>query len=210
MYKFNKTIAVTGGIGSGKSTVCKIIRENGFKVIDTDEITRKLRKPGGKAYLELIKLFGKDIIQKDKRLNRNKIKQKILSNPSLKKELENLLHPLVLKEVEKEIQLIRRKNYNKYIFVEVPLLFEARWDKFFPHILLIKAPIEKRIERVKQTRNMNSYQILSFIKSQLPDHEKEKRSTWIINNDKSLEELKTQVKTFLKELESTYESDISR
>jgi len=210
MYKFNKTIAVTGGIGSGKSTVCKIIKENGFKVINTDKITKKLSEPGGRGYFKLIKLFGKDIVQKDKRLDRDKIKQKILSNPSLKKELENLLHPIILKEVEKEIQLLRSKNYDKYIFVEVPLLFEAGWDKFFSHIILVKAPIKKRIERIKRTRNMNSYQILSFIKSQLPDHEKEKKATWIINNDKSLEELKTQVKKFLKDLESKYESDISR
>jgi len=209
MYKFNKTIAITGGIGSGKSTVCKIIRENGFKVIDTDEITRKLSEPNGDAYLKLVKLFGKDIVQKDKRLDRNKIKQKILSNPSLKKALEDILHPLVLKEVEKEIKILNDRNYNRYIFVEVPLLFEAGWDKFFPYIILVKAPIKKRIERIKQTRDMNSYQILYFIKSQLPDHEKEKRSTWIINNDKS-EELKTQVKKLLKELESKYASNISR
>ncbi len=202
MHNFDKTIAITGGIGSGKSTVCRIIKENGFHVIDTDEITQKLSEPKGLAYSQLIKLFGKDIIKKDKQIDKTKIKQQILLNPSLKKRLEDILHPLVLKEVEKEIKTIRNKNYKKYIFVEVPLLFEAGWNKFFPKILLVKAPIQKRIERIKQTRNMNSKQVLFFIESQLPDHEKEKYSTWTINNDKGLEELKTEVKKFLKELES--------
>ncbi len=202
MKRFEKTIAVTGGIGSGKSTACKILKENGFYIIDTDEITREISQPNGSAYTKIIKLFGPSILLKDKTLNKDKIKELILANPPLKNKLEDILHPLILNEVKRKIQALRENDYDSYIFVEVPLLFEAGWDKFFPHVLLVTAPIKKRIERIKQYRNMSSSKALSFIKSQLPDEKKKKLSTWIITNDKDIQTLKHKIKKFLKELES--------
>ncbi len=182
-------IAVSGGIGSGKSTVCDYLREKGYDVFDCDACNRKLLEEGQEGYLKVREAFP-DCFRGDV-LDKKELSKKIFEDPKEKERLEAIMHPLILKEMD------RRKD--DPLFAEVPLLFEAGWDRYFDTNLLVVSRQSIALERLKE-RGVSPADARRRLKSQMSVREKIKRADKIIYNNGSLQDLHVLVDEWLGEL----------
>ena len=191
-----KKIGITGGIATGKSTFLKLIKDLGFSVFSCDEVIKELyQKPA--IQKEIIKIFGKEILKDVGILDKKKILEKILSKERLKKELEELLHPLVKKELLEFFKKGEEKR-EKIVFAEVPLLFEIGWEELFDEIWVITCSEEVQKQRISERKEVSDL-LIKLAEKQLPLKEKEKRAHKIFSSEKTLEELKEELKKILRE-----------
>lgn len=186
-----KRIGITGSIATGKTTFLGLLKEMGFLTFSCDEVIKQLYKDP-EITKKVRELFGLG-----SELDRIKILEAIVSDPDLKKRLEELFHPKVKDQMFKFFKEAEEKG-EKVIFVEVPLLFECGWEKYFDEVWVItcsKTTQEKRIrERFPYFSLMMKLRDL-----QIPLEEKEKRAHRVFSSDSSIEELKEELKTCLKE-----------
>lgn len=190
-----KKVAITGGIATGKSTFLNILKKLGFSCISCDEIVKNLYQKR-EIQEKIKKLFRKSIYQEGGSLNRELILEKILLNPELKRELENIFHPEVLKEVLAFFRKAEVKG-EKICFVEVPLLFEASWEKYFDEIWVIVCSEETQKERIERLKRPELFIELS--KLQIPLKEKEKRAHRVFSSEIPKEKLEELLRDFLGE-----------
>ena len=189
-----KKIAITGSLGTGKSTILKILQNLGFSTFSCDEVVKNLYK-NLDIQKKIIEIFGKEILSIDGKLNKRKILEKILENNKLKEKLESLFHPLVK---EKLLEFIRERKEEKIIFAEVPLLFEAGWEDLFDEIWVITCSPLTQKERILK-KGLEEKLGEKLLKLQLSLKEKEKKAHKIIFSEKSFEELEKEIKEMLKE-----------
>ena len=182
-------IAVSGSIGSGKSTVAAYIREKGYDVFDCDEVNRKLLEKGEEGYREVQKAFP--MCFDEESLNKEKLSAIVFADEEKKKQLEAIMHPLILK------RLFERKD--DPLLAEVPLLFEAGWEKYFDTSLLVVTDEDLLIERLI-LRGLSKEEAAARLKSQMSVAEKIKRADKIIYNNGSLDDLYRLVDDWLEEI----------
>lgn len=173
-------IGLTGGIGSGKSTVSDTLRKHGCVVLDADAIYKELTEKGMPLLLELQKEFG-DILTSDGELDRKKLSKVALGNPRL----NEITHKAIKEEIEKRV----KESNAKDVYLDIPLLFESGNEKNVDKIWTVVAPLEDRIKRVVERDGLDKEEILKRISLQVSDEEKIKKSDLVISNDGSLEEL---------------------
>jgi len=182
-------VGLTGGIGSGKSTVAALFAEKNVPIIDTDVIARELTQPGQHAYQEIIHHFTHQILQKDKTIDRSKLRHIIFTHDSERHWLERLLHPLIREEMK------RQTNFHQtpYCIIVIPLLTESTPDPIIQRILVVDTTEELQKSRVEE-RDRISADILSRILDSQSSREKRlKKADDVITNTGHLEELKAQV-----------------
>jgi dephospho-CoA kinase len=183
------TIALTGGIGSGKTTACNYFQELGVPVIMTDKVSRILVEPGTKAFNKIVSRFGEDILNQDLTLNRRQLRQIIFSSKTDQAWLENLLHPLIKAEIIKEISLL---DYH-YCIVEIPLLVDPEFVKIFDRILLIDCEEYLQRSRAVIRDNCSVEELDKIIQTQPSRLQRQKICDDIIVNDFDLEHLAASV-----------------
>jgi len=189
-----KKIAITGSLGTGKSTILKILQNLGFSTFSCDEVVKNLYKDPD-IQKKIIEIFGKEILSIDGKLNKKKILEKILEDNKLKEKLESLFHPLVK---EKLLEFIRERKKEKIIFAEVPLLFEVGWEDLFDEIWVITCSPLTQKERILK-KGLEEKLGEKLLKLQLSLKEKEKKAHKIIFSEKSFEDLEKEIKEMLKE-----------
>ena len=173
-----KSIGITGGIGSGKSMVCKILEVLGYPVFYADQEAKKSMVQDNLLKEQIISLLGSDSYQ-DKELNRPFIAEKIFGNTDLKHKMDQLVHPAVFRSFESW----KSKQTSPFIFNESALLFETGSYKRFNATVLVTADKETRIERVMKRDGVTRDQVISRMENQLSDAEKQKLCTCqIVNN----------------------------
>jgi dephospho-CoA kinase len=182
-------IGLTGGIGSGKSTVCKIFSEFGVPVIDADIIAHNLVRPGMPALEEIAKTFGKELISNDGTLDRKKIRDQIFANDTERKKLEDILHPAVYKEISVQVENIN----SKYCIISIPLLIETDASDTVDRILVIDVPRELQLQRASNRDKTNRSDIESIIDSQISREDRLAAADDIVNNDGNIENLHRQI-----------------
>lgn len=182
-------IGLTGGIGSGKSTVCKIFSEFGVPVIDADIIAHSLVRPGMPALEEIAKTFGKELISNDGTLDRKKIRDLIFTNETERKKLEDILHPAVYKEISVQVENIN----SKYCIISIPLLIETDASDTVDRILVIDVPRELQLQRASNRDKTNKNIIESIIDSQISREDRLAAADDIVNNDGNIENLHRQI-----------------
>lgn len=201
-------IGLTGGIGTGKSTVSQILREKKFPVIDLDTISHEVIKIP-KVIEKIVENFGKEVLENSGnfenennaiRISREKLGKIIFENKEKRLLLNSIMHPEILHVMREQIS--KYKKNNKIIFVEIQLLFEVQWEKEFDYILLISAKKSTQIRRILERDKRSENNALNIINSQLPLDEKKKRSDFVIENDGNIEELKEKIDKFLEYLET--------
>jgi len=183
-------IGLTGGIGSGKSTITDLFSQYNIPIIDADTIAHQLVAPGQPVLKQLGHTFGSSIINKDNSLNRAKLKDLIFSDPAKKTQLETILHPLIFQQMQLECD----KQNSVYSVLSIPLLIETKMTAFVDQILVVDCPVETQIIRVKQRDQLSTEQILSIIASQTPRKTRLSYADDIIDNSNSTTQLAEQVK----------------
>lgn len=177
-------VALTGGIGSGKSTVGQIFADLGAVVVDSDQLARDVVERGSKGFDFIVAEFGDEIL-KNGDLNRAVLASIIFKEPSKRAKLEEILHPLI-RELFAEI--VRSASKDAIIINQIPLLVESNFDYKFDHVITVSAPDQIRIQRLLK-RGLSGTQIEQRIKSQATDAEREAISDTVLINDKSEVEL---------------------
>ncbi len=182
-------IGLTGGIGSGKTTVANLFAKKGIAIIDTDEIARQVVNKGTKAYNEIVKKFGKEILIEDESLNRAKLREIIFNNPKDKLWLENLLHPMIRDESNK--QALAAKS--PYSIIVIPLLAETEPNPVINRVLLVDATTEEQEKRSQKRDKLSKDKINAIIESQATRDQRIKIADDIINNLGNINDLIPQV-----------------
>ncbi len=191
-----RTIGLTGGIGSGKSTVSRILTQNKeFGLIDADSISRGLTAPNGLAIPLIRDHFGEAYIKPDQSLDRDKMRNLVFTNPEAKRSLESIIHPKVLEKIEHDLQTMAQDGF-KTVFLDIPLLVEsrARWRDRLDAILVIDCSEQTQVQRVMSRSNLERATVLKIIASQASRELRNSIADWVILNDGiSLEELQLRV-----------------
>ncbi len=186
-----KTIAVTGSIGSGKSQVIKILAQK-YQVIDCDQIAYELMQEGEAGHLAVKEAFSDLLIQDQ--LDRSRLAQHVFNHDEDLKRLEGILHPLILEEVLKRLETYQNE---KYVFVEVPLLFEVDWQKYFDLSVVVYTKKKILYHRLQALRQMSKQDVDQRLSKQLPVEKKRKLADYVINNDDTLQTLNIKVWEFV-------------
>ena len=139
-------IGVTGGIASGKSNVCNVIKELGYPVIDCDKITKELSEINKPIYNAILNNFGNDFLLEDDNLDKKKISKLVFSDPSKKMILDSITHPIIKDEVLRQLSLYE----SGLVFVEIPLLYEAKFDSICDKVICVFLSKKKQVERLIQ------------------------------------------------------------
>lgn len=181
-------IGLTGGIGSGKSTVADLFRQQGVPVIDTDEISRQLVEPGQLALDEIVSIFG-DILTTDGQLDRVKLRKIIFEAPGEREKLEQILHPKIQSEVKKQLA----DTTSPYVIIVVPLLTEKGKYSFINRVLVIDCDEQLQLQRAMKRDNQDDQQIESIIKSQASRQQRLAIADDVICNESGLTELQTEI-----------------
>lgn len=193
-------IAITGGLSTGKSTVSEIISKNGYPIINTDNLAKKLVTQSKKIQEQIIKNFGNNSIDENGNLNSLVLSKLVFGEKKENKKnlelLNSIIHPPVIDEMIKEIEELANKNY-KIIFVESALIFEANLEDGFDYIIVVDAPLEKRIEWFKKRTNLTEKEFFDIQNSQLSQEFKKNNADFVIENYKTTEELEKSVYTLL-------------
>ncbi len=195
----HRLIAVTGGIGSGKSAVGKILKTAGYAIIDADLLAHEAFVRS--HIIQRVKsVFGNESYSSDGSLNRDCIREAIFRDAGLRKVLESIIHPEVQAILLERVTAIAPTSRDAWVFYEFALLFETKREKDFDAILLVCASESVRIERVTQTRALTVAQVKAVMASQIPDAQKCKRAHVIVNNDGSTNELSVELNKALEVL----------
>jgi dephospho-CoA kinase len=193
-------IGLTGGIGSGKSTVAAYLQKLGAPVIDADKVGHEIYLPGTPAYEEVVAEFGRDILAPDGTIDRQRLGAIVFADRAALKRLEAIVQPRIFEEVLARIAKMRADGVTIPIVVEAAIMLEARWGGTFDQIWLVVAPREQVVRRIQLQRGLNPQQIEARIQSQMSEEERRKRATVIIENNGTLEELFAKVRALWDEL----------
>ncbi len=185
-------VALTGGIGSGKSLVGEILEELGALVIDSDQLAREVIERGSPGYEEVVTAFG-DSILSEGQIDRSKLAAVVFKESDLRKKLESIIHPLVREAAEK---LAKKLPRGAILINQIPLLVESDGAKRFDYVVTVSADEEIRRERLR-LRGLKDYEITQRIAAQVSDSQREKIANYIIRNDGSIDELTRAVEALM-------------
>jgi dephospho-CoA kinase len=192
-----RIVAITGGIGSGKSAVGNMLAGRGFTVIDTDRIAHDLTAAGLPAVREIAGALGEGVLTPDGGLDRKKVADIIFSNTEKRKALEAILHPVILDESRRQAQ----ESDRRWVFLLIPLLFETDRETTVDRIWLCFAPVEVRISRAAERDGVSRDDIEARIRAQIPDETKLERVDFVLDTSLPLSEVEAQVDEALMTLE---------
>jgi dephospho-CoA kinase len=185
-------LGLTGGIGSGKSSVANFLAKKGAAIIDTDQIAHQITGPDGLAIGAILQEFGAGFIASDGSLNRSKMRELVFSNPSAKRSLETITHPLIRQETLIQAKKAIDRSVPYIVFV-VPLLLESgTWTENLDHIAVVDCPDELRIQRVMQRSKLDRATILGIMANQAGREDRLAIANTILNNDGDLSSLEAQ------------------
>lgn len=190
---FKNAIALTGGISTGKSTVCNLLKLHGFLIIDADKIAHKLLDENS---IKIEEMFGKQYVENGKVL-RKELGKIIFSNEENKLKLEALLHPLIKLEIIKEAKICEEQN--KPYFIDIPLFFE-KMHYPISRSIVVYTPKDLQVERLQKRDNISKEEALLKISNQMDIEKKKELSTYIIDNSQNLKHLQEEVEKLIGEI----------
>ncbi len=185
-------IGLTGGIGSGKSTVAKMLAELGADVIDTDKVGHDVYRPGTDGFRQVTAAFGPDIVAPGGAIDRRALAAKVFADPDALARLNAIVHPLIGLAVRDWLQRAQAEPATTPIVVEAPVLMEAGW-RFFDEIWVVVVEPETAVARVTGSRDMTADEVRRRIAAQMSNAERERLADRVIRNDGDLAELRAQV-----------------
>lgn len=188
-------VALTGGIGSGKTTVSDLFGEFGADVVDTDEISRTLTTSGQPAVAQIAKRFGKDVVLPDGSLNRVRMREIAFEDEHARLALENILHPLIGAEVRRRLSV----SIWPYALVVIPLLSESRGHEYASRIAVVDCSEEQQIARVMKRSKFSRDEVLAIMAAQTSRKDRLAIADDVIDNEGSSDELHSKVESLHRE-----------
>jgi dephospho-CoA kinase len=194
-----RKIALTGGAGSGKSTVARMFKELGAPVVDADAAARDAVRPGEPAWEELRRTFGPEFFQENGELDRGKMARVAFSDPEARQKLNAILHPEIARLIQERLQQLEDAGVEVAV-VEVPLLFEAGLQNAYDRIIVVYADMAQQMQRLKARDVRDLQEIDGILAAQWPLSEKRRLAHYVIDNRGSLEDTKKQVENICRDL----------
>ena len=189
-----KIIGLTGGIGSGKTSVAAKLRALGARVFDADEAAKKAVLPGTEGFLKVVETFGPQIVDADGKLNRMALAEIVFNDKAALKRLEEIIHSYVWQETDKFLSECQQSGERAAV-LDIPLLIECGWHQKVDEVWLVVLPVEKQIMRTMKRSGMTAEAVQARIAAQMPLEEKKKYATLVIDNSGAWEETEKQVIT---------------
>jgi len=197
-----KLVGLTGGIASGKSTVAKILAELGAAIVDADVLSREVVAPGHDGWKEIVATFGREVLQADQNLDRQKLRTLIFNNPAARKQLEAIIHPRVRALAEQRIREHGEAGYAVVVY-EVPLLFEGNLQEWLRPVILVASNVDLQRQRLQRRDGLDATAAQKHIDAQMSLEDKRKLADYVIENDGSLADLESQVRSVLAKIQAT-------
>ena len=195
-------VAITGNIGSGKSSFCNFLEEENFSVIKADDISKNLLANDAKIRKEITENFGSAAYLGDK-VNKQYLAEKVFSDQSSLNKINSILHPQVIKKIE--LQMNDVLKYSKIVFVEAALIYEANMEKLFDYVVLVSSEKELRLKRKQESEKYTGEEFNKREENQIDEDEKKKQADFIFTNNGTLQELKTKSKVLINVLNGLLE-----
>ena len=194
-------IGLTGSIATGKSTVTNMLKELGAFVIDCDKTARDVVAPGTRGLAKIEAAFGKDAIGADGSMDRVYIGDLVFRNPEMKKRLENILFPLIFEALDAELLRLEREGAMPVVFLDMPLLYEVKYDSYVDEVWLVYVPFEVQLSRLMKRNGYTKEEALLRIHSQISVDKKKSLAQQVIDNSGTLEDTKEQVRSLWERLQ---------
>lgn len=188
-YKNPLLVGVTGGIGSGQSTVCDFLKKRRCKVINADIKAKEVIQKNRGLQADLKKTFGNDIFGKNGKLNNRRLAELAFSNEAETQKLNQLVHPRMVENLVEEMERARFSGNFQIIVIDAALIYEICIERMFDQIIVVDAPMPERMRRVKERDGMTQRQFKDRADKQIPLSEKVKWADFVIKNNDSLESL---------------------
>jgi len=183
-------IGLTGGIGSGKTTVAKLFASRGVPVVDTDAIARELVRPGQPALREVVAHFGQDVLNDSGHLDRARLRRRVFANATERKALESILHPRIRATVTARVAALD----SPYCIIVVPLLVESGYEeKMVDRVLVVDCPEDQQISRVAARSQLSERQIRDIMEAQATRAERLQHADDVVVNDRDVASLEAEV-----------------
>jgi dephospho-CoA kinase len=195
------SVALTGGIGTGKSEVLRVWGQAGVPVISADELSRRAVDPGSEGLADVRRAFGDDVVAPDGRLDRVRMRDRIFQDEGARRRLEDLLHPRIGALREQWI-VARAAEGHPLVVSEIPLLYEARLQSAFEVVVVVDAPVDQRLRRLTRTRGLSEPEARRIMAAQMDPAEKRRRADYLIENDGTLEQLEVRALAVLEKLQA--------
>jgi dephospho-CoA kinase len=195
-----KRVGLTGGIASGKSTVCKMLRSKGASILDADLVAHSLIRKGKPSYAHVLETFGQDILGPDGEIDRGKLGTLVFGDPEHLNLLTRILHPEVIRQILAELAKIEDETPQARVIVDASVLIESGFYRSFQYLIVVSCQPEQQRERLKARSNLLEEQVRQRITSQIPLEQKAKFADWVIDNSGSLNDTRMQVDRLWDEL----------
>ena len=189
-----KIIALTGGIGSGKTSVAAKLRALGARVFDADEAAKNAVLPGTEGFFKVVETFGPQIVDADGKLNRMALAEIVFNDKESLKRLEEIIHSYVWQETDKFLSECQQSGQHAAV-LDIPLLIECGWHQKVDEVWLVVLPVEEQIMRTMKRSGMTAEAVQARIAAQMPLDQKKKYATLVIDNSGAWEETEKQVIT---------------
>jgi len=196
-----RIIGLTGGIGSGKSTVSRFLAELGAMIIDADKIGHEVYRPDTETWRQIVKTFGSGILAADNTIDRKKLGIIVFGNQQELQRLNAIIHPQITAEIKKRIEEYRRRAV-KVVVLDAPVLLEANAKNLVDEVWVAVANDGNVVKRAAARTGLTEQQIRDRIRSQLPNSERTKNARVVINNDGTPEDLREKIKELWEQIKS--------
>jgi dephospho-CoA kinase len=187
-----KVIGLTGGIGSGKSTVSRILAELGAVVMDADKVGHQAYQPGTETWKDVVAAFGNEVVAADGSIDRTKLGAIVFGDPEALARLNQIVHPRMYDMMAEQIEEYRQQGV-EVVVLDAAILIEANWTPLVDEVWLTVASEPTVVRRVRERTGLPEEQIRSRIRSQLSNEERKKQASVVISNDGGLHELRAKV-----------------
>ncbi|KUG03889.1 dephospho-coa kinase [hydrocarbon metagenome] len=185
-----KIIGLTGGIASGKSTASRTLRELGTIIIDADQVARCTVEPGLPAWCDIVEFFGRDILNPDNSINREKLGLRVFSQPDYLIKLNEMTHPRIMDEIRRQLKRTALEHPQGVLVLEVPLLYETNMESLCDMVWVVWVDLETQISRLMKRDGISREDALRRIRSQMSLDEKAQRADLLIDNTGSAEKMR--------------------
>ncbi len=193
-------IGITGGIACGKTEVSQVFHKNGAIILSGDQVGKEVVEKNRLVLKELVRTFGKEILNNKGSLNRRNLGEIAFASKKSKEKLNQIIHPYLLKELEKGTESLRRKKYKGIVVIDAALIVEWGLQRELDYLIYVQSKREDRINRLQEQKGYSRREALDRIKSQLPENVKKKLADFVIKNDQGLTELREKANRVWKEI----------